>query len=154
MAERLTDAAIAEMEAWATADPVPPCRVCGAALTYGAVGGGGATIWGCPHGAAEARARYPEPGRWAHYEQSRHVQERSGHPAVRRLIAALRQSRAREHELRAACEAAASVADAAWTCPRCWGPDVCPEHLASLGRAMDAIRAALAAAPAPAADAE
>ena len=46
-AEQSDDDLIVELVARYTADPVPPCRVCGGELGIQSFGGGRAAVWGC-----------------------------------------------------------------------------------------------------------
>lgn len=78
------------------AEPIPPCRVCGGALTIGSMGGGHATRWGCD-GRIEDPARPNEvvyaDGRTIaddHYAQSQWTQHRSGDIRVMELVERMR----------------------------------------------------------------
>ena len=84
-AEQTDQDLIAEVVARYTADPVPPCRVCGGALSIQSCGGGGnATVWGCSGMEDDPERpgymRYMSGRRCAddHYSQSRWTQYRGG----------------------------------------------------------------------------
>lgn len=59
-----------------TAEPVPPCAVCGAPLSLQACGGGEPSVWAC-----DARAPERRPAD-EHYCRSEFVQRRTGDPDV------------------------------------------------------------------------
>jgi hypothetical protein len=65
-----------------TAEPIPPCRVCGAALTVQSAGGGHATEYAC------TAAGYA-PGWIEHYDASRFRHVRPGDEDVLSLISAI-----------------------------------------------------------------
>lgn len=86
-----------------TADEVPPCHICGGALSPQSMGGGRPTTWAC-----DGREDDPDrPGHWRwqegrgvvddHYKQSYWTQHRTGDglvlDALRRLQAALEWKR-------------------------------------------------------------
>lgn len=87
--------------AW-TPEPVPPCRVCGGALSIGSIGGGAATEWGCstseddPDHPGYLRTKAGRSCGDRHYGDSRWTQYRGGDSAgleVLRRLAAERLAR-------------------------------------------------------------
>jgi len=87
----LTDDELDQVAARYTADPVPPCPVCGGRLSTQSAGGGKATVYGC--------SNKPEGvpyGEWleTHYNPSRWTQYRSGDHDVLHLVASYRSVRA------------------------------------------------------------
>lgn len=72
-ASKLTDAELIEMLTKRYEPSViPPCRVCGAKLRIGAIGGGQPTRWACP------KAQGKDGMDWAHYRQSGFEDRRHG----------------------------------------------------------------------------
>lgn len=76
-----------------TAEPVPPCRVCGRELTVQSSGGGNATTYGCsgliPDPADPENSLIRDPNRTIadkHYSDSKWTQYRSGDTEVIALI--------------------------------------------------------------------
>ncbi len=99
-----------ELEQRYTAEPVPPCRICGDVLSIASMGGGKPTEWACslqeddPERPGMLRMKpgrdglLNEFGPGGHYHDSHWTQYRRGDPDVLALIAELRQARAdRDH---------------------------------------------------------
>jgi hypothetical protein len=87
-----TEELIRCVRAYATADEVPPCRVCGGKLSIAACGGGGPTHWACsgqeddPDNPGRLRRI---PGRGIaddHYDRSRWTQYNTGDSLVLELL--------------------------------------------------------------------
>lgn len=78
-----------------TAEPVPPCSVCGLPMSIQSAGGGNATVYGC-----EAH----RPFDWKHYEQSRWTQYRPGDEDVLAAAALLQSLSADNTRLREVLE--------------------------------------------------
>ena len=119
-----------------TAEPVPPCSVCGLPMSIQSAGGGNATVYGC-----EAH----RPFDWKHYEQSRWTQYRPGDEDVLAAAALLQSLSADNTRLRASLIDAASWVD---ECYRAWGPQGIREPSAEpysdgVPSRMGAIRAAI-----------
>jgi hypothetical protein len=75
-----------------TADPVPPCRLCGGPLLLGSFGSGKAPVWSCdgkePDPDAPGRLRWKAGRRPAdnHYSASQWTQYRTGDEWVLELV--------------------------------------------------------------------
>lgn len=99
----LTEDELSQLAERYTPDEIPPCRVCGAPLTIGAMGGGAATKWACS--AASVTGPYPEDiatdqqkrtyrrAQMDHYSASKWTEYRSGDGWVLALIAEVRKLR-------------------------------------------------------------
>lgn len=85
----MTEEELAALEQRYTAEPVPPCRVCGGELSVQSMGGGKATVYGCSNKPDDVK--YTE---WidGHYRQSTWVQYRDGDADVLALVAAYRSA--------------------------------------------------------------
>lgn len=84
---------LALVQAKHTAEPVPPCSLCGAKLTISSAGGGRATVWACD-GLEEGPGVVWKPGRTPadeHYARSRFTQFRSGDSHVLELVKRFRE---------------------------------------------------------------
>lgn len=67
-----------------TSETVPPCRVCGAELGIGSIGGNGPTVWKCS-AVSPIGSGFGSP-EWKHYSDSEFRQYRHGDPLVLRLL--------------------------------------------------------------------
>lgn len=90
----------AELEASYTADPVPPCRVCGGKLSVASMGGGRATEWACdgmePDPERPGCVRYKAGRSCAddHFGKSFWTQYRAGDSRVLELVRRFREAKA------------------------------------------------------------
>jgi hypothetical protein len=73
----------AELRARYTAEPVPPCRVCGRPLTPEKMGGGSPTEWACGDFIRESKRTDAD---YQHYRDSRWTQYQHGDPDVLALL--------------------------------------------------------------------
>lgn len=80
---------IARLRARYTAEPVPPCPVCGARLGIASMGGGNATVYACSSDAARASVLAPYGTGDGHYNRSRWTQFRPGDEGVLAALDAL-----------------------------------------------------------------
>lgn len=87
LAEYVNEGDLAALELRYTADPVPPCRVCGKPLAAQSVGGGKPTVYACSE--PGDTSKWNGPGA-KHYQDSRWTQYHSGDSEVLRLIHAYR----------------------------------------------------------------
>lgn len=75
-----------------TAEPVPPCRVCGGPLSIASAGGGSATIFACsdwegnPDVPGELRRKVDRSIADGHYDRSRWTRYRDGDAFVLELL--------------------------------------------------------------------
>lgn len=76
-----------------TAEPVPPCRVCGEDLTVQACGGGEPTVWACTAN-----------GIGDHYDRSMFVQRKTGDSLVLELLSRIEVERQEIDVLKEECE--------------------------------------------------
>lgn len=106
--DKTTDADLDAIVRRYTPEKIPPCRVCGGALSIAHCGGGIPTVWACS--GLEPDPAHPEcyrnaPGRKCadeHYVQSEYTQYRHGDPDVLALVAEMRRLRAEVAEWRRA----------------------------------------------------
>ena len=88
-----------------TAEPVPPCRVCGGELSIARAGGGEATKWACspleddPDAPGMLRVKTGRGRADDHYSQSQWTQYRGGDSDVLDLIAEIEKLRAERDDV-------------------------------------------------------